>query len=77
LVSTLSLTISCPLLLFGVFACFCTRTFKYDVKLLLWNLWMNHHPWSQAVLQSNCDKNKQTNKQTNKQKHGIGTETDR
>jgi hypothetical protein len=44
LVSTLSLTISCPLLLFGVFACFCTRTFKYDVKLLLWNLWMNHHP---------------------------------
>jgi hypothetical protein len=38
LISALSLIISCPLLFLGVFASFCSRVFRYAVKLLLYAL---------------------------------------
>ena len=38
LISALSVTVSCHLLLLGVFACFCSRAFRCDAKLLVWGL---------------------------------------
>ena len=38
LISALSLTISCLLLLLGMLASFCSRAFRRAVKLLVWDL---------------------------------------
>ena len=38
LISALSLIISCPLLLLGEFASFCSKAFSYTVKLLVYAL---------------------------------------
>ena len=38
LISVLSLIISCHLLLLGIFASFCSRTFSFDFKLLVYVL---------------------------------------